>query len=97
MRRIITTIIATAALLAPSAAVAAQDAGVPTAKHFSSCRAMNKVYPGGVAKTAGAKNTKTVHKKKVLANSEFKPKVSASLYAANKGLDRDGDKIACER
>lgn len=35
--------------------------------------------------------------KKVAAKSKFKPKVSVSLYAANKKLDRDKDGIACER
>ena len=67
------------------------------AKKYPNCKALNRVYKGGVAKTKTAKNTKTVHGKKVRAASSYRPKVSATLYNLNKGLDRDKDKIACER
>ena len=57
-------------------------------KKFSNCAALNKVYPGGVAKSA-----KWVNKggkiKKV-------PVVNAKVYAENSARDRDKDGIACE-
>ena len=81
-------------VVAPAAAAEAQ---VHTAKSFANCTALNKTYPGGVAKNAKVRNTKTVGGKKVAAKSSYKPKVSASLYAANKSKDRDKDGIACER
>jgi hypothetical protein len=68
-----------------------------TAKKFKNCTALNKTYPGGVAKNSKVHNTKTVAGHKVRAKSTHKPKVSASLYKANSGLDRDKDGIACER
>lgn len=58
-------------------------------KKFSNCKAMNKVYKGGVAKT---KNTKNKGGK-----TTYKPYVSKALYNANTGRDRDKDNIACER
>ncbi|MEK3799549.1 excalibur calcium-binding domain-containing protein [Peribacillus sp. FSL H8-0477] len=58
-------------------------------KKFSNCKAMNKVYKGGVAKT---KNTKNKGGK-----TKIKPYVSKALYNANKTKDRDKDNIACER
>lgn len=61
----------------------------PTAKKYANCAALNKVYPGGVAKSAKAKNKG--------GTTKYAPKVSASLYKANKSKDRDGDGIACER
>lgn len=64
---------------------------------FKNCTALNAKYPGGVAKSAKVKNTKKVRGKTVPAKSSRKPKVSKSLYNANKRLDRDKDGIACER
>lgn len=66
-------------------------------KKFKNCTAMNKVFKGGIAKKKSAKNMKTVSGKKVKANSRYKPKVSAKWYRLNQGLDRDKDRIACER
>lgn len=57
-------------------------------KKFSNCAALNKVYPGGVAKSA-----KWVNKGGVIKN---KPTVNAKVYSENSGKDRDKDGIACE-
>ena len=57
-------------------------------KVFKNCSALNKVYPGGVAKP-GAINLGGVTKNE--------PKYDLGLYKANKKSDRDGDGIACEK
>lgn len=64
---------------------------------WTKCSVVNAKYPGGVAKSKTSKNLKTVSGKKQLAISKFRPLVSSSLYAQMKGLDRDGDGIACEK
>ena len=83
--------------LSGGAVASAAPTSTPAAAKFSSCKALNAKHAGGVAKSAKAKNTKTVKGKKVAASSTYSPKVSASLYKTYKGLDRDGDGIACER
>ena len=57
-------------------------------KKFSNCSALNKVYPGGVAKAKNWKNK----------GGEIKntPSVNAKVYAENQSKDRDKDGIACE-
>ena len=57
-------------------------------KKFSNCAALNKVYPGGVAKSA-----KWVNKGGEIKN---KPVVNAKVYNENASRDRDKDGIACE-
>jgi Excalibur calcium-binding domain len=57
-------------------------------KKFSNCAALNKVYPGGVAK---AKNW--VNKGGKIQNT---PAINAKVYAENSSKDRDKDGIACE-
>lgn len=57
-------------------------------KKFSNCAALNKVYPGGVAKS---KNW--VNKGGKIQNT---PSVNAKVYAENLSKDRDKDGIACE-
>jgi hypothetical protein len=93
---------AAAAQAAPAPTAQVQTAKVQTAKtvkatKYKNCTAMHKKYAGGVAKSSKVRNTKTVAGHKVRAKSSHKPKVSAALYAANKGLDRDKDGIACEK
>jgi hypothetical protein len=56
---------------------------------FANCKAMNKVYKGGVAKSKTIKNKG--------GKTHFKPFVSSALYNANKTKDRDKDGIACEK
>jgi hypothetical protein len=64
---------------------------------YANCKAVNAVYPGGIAKSKSAKNMKMVGGKKILAISKYKPKVDANLYNQLKSLDRDADGIACEK
>ncbi len=62
---------------------------VPVVKKFANCKALNKVYPGGVAKSSKSKNKG--------GKTKYTPKVSSALYEANKSKDRDKDGIVCER
>jgi hypothetical protein len=57
-------------------------------KKFSNCAALNKVYPGGVAKSA-----KWVNKGGQIKKT---PVVNAKVYNENSSRDRDKDGIACE-
>jgi len=59
------------------------------AKSYQNCTAMNKVYPHGVGRT-GARD-------KTSGTPVTNFKVSSSLYAANRGSDRDKDGVACEK
>ena len=56
---------------------------------FKNCKAMNKLYKGGVARSSKVRNKG--------GKTHFKPFVSKALYDANKSRDRDKDLIACER
>ena len=57
-------------------------------KKFSNCAALNKVYPGGVAKSA-----KWVNKGGKIKKT---PVVNAKVYNENSSKDRDKDGIACD-
>ncbi len=84
-RRAVGLLIATFIALSPVSAFAHP----PTlTKKFANCSALNKVYPGGVAKTAKWKN-----KGGAITN---RPTVNAKVYNLNAGKDRDKDGIACE-
>lgn len=61
---------------------------MPT-KKYSNCAALNKVYPGGVAKSSSTRNRGGATK--------YTPRVSSKVYNENKSKDRDKDGIACER
>ena len=79
------------AVVAPGtigAAVVAADVDV-AAKTYANCTKLNNVYPHGVGKPNAVDHTSG---RKV---TSFKR--SLSLYRANKGSDRDGDGIACEK
>ena len=68
----------------------------PTAaKKYGNCKALNKVFPHGVAKSKSAKDRNM--KKQLVSDPVTNFKVNAAAYAANKGLDRDKDGIACEK
>ena len=60
----------------------------PAVRIFANCTAMQKVFPGGVARP-GAVNKG--------GSTRYLPKVSRKLYNANRSMDRDKDGIACER
>jgi hypothetical protein len=56
---------------------------------YKNCTEINKVYKGGVARSASVKNKG--------GKTKYKPFVSKELYDANKKSDRDKDLIACEK
>jgi hypothetical protein len=58
-------------------------------KSFASCKALNKEFRGGVAKSKSSKNLGLAAK--------FKPSVNRKLYSANSQFDIDRDGIACEK
>jgi hypothetical protein len=60
-----------------------------TKMKYRNCKAVNKVYPGGVAKSASSRNKG--------GDTQNAPKVNKSLYTNLKSLDRDKDGIACEK
>jgi hypothetical protein len=61
------------------------------ARVFGDCNAMHTVYAAGVAKSTTAAAHPIPSWVKIKA-----PAVNATVYAANKKLDRDNDGIACE-
>lgn len=85
MKKILSVVLALGLILSVTYAVEVSAA----AKKYKNCTELNKDYKGGVAESSSAKNKggKTKHK----------PHVSKDIYNANKGLDRDNDKIACEK
>ncbi len=74
-------------------ATAPATASVQSQK-FKNCSALQKVYEGGVAKNKKATNRNTKGQQQ---RSNYSPFVSKKIYNMNKRLDRDKDKIACER
>ncbi|MEC2077502.1 excalibur calcium-binding domain-containing protein [Metabacillus fastidiosus] len=86
--KLVTAIILSVSLILGISAVSPSSADA-AAKSYKNCKALNKDYKGGVAKSSNVKNKggKTKHS----------PHVSADLYNANTKLDRDGDGIACEK
>jgi hypothetical protein len=67
----------------------AQAGPLVVEKKFDNCTALNKVYPGGVSKSAKAVNKG--------GKTKQTPTVNLKVYNENKTKDRDGDGIACER
>ena len=57
---------------------------------FANCKSLNARYPHGVGKWGAHDHTSSGDRV-----TNFKR--SNVLYLANKGLDRDHDKIACEK
>lgn len=72
-----------------SFSLGANDVAEAKVKTYSNCKALNKDYKGGVAKSSSTKNKG--------GKTKYKPFVSKTLYDANKSRDRDKDGIACER
>jgi hypothetical protein len=73
--------------LAPVLLVAGSASASP--RHFKNCTAVHKVYKHGIAKSRSA----AAHANGLTG----RPKISKSLYLANKRLDRDKDGVACEK
>lgn len=87
MRKISTIVLAISLVVSGHFSTTA-IAGIAS-KKFSNCKALNKKYPGGVAKSGSVTNTG--------GTTHFAPTVSAKIYKENKSKDRDHDGIACER
>ena len=66
---------------------------VTPAKKYSSCKELNKDYPGGVVATAKWGDVKTSKQK---VNYVAKPVNNVRVFNLNQKLDRDKDKIVCE-
>jgi hypothetical protein len=75
-------------LLSGSGLLTANASSLIVEKKFSNCADLNKVYPGGVAKSAKSKNKG--------GEIKNKPVVNAKVYNENASRDRDKDGIACE-
>ena len=58
-------------------------------KKFSSCKALNAVFPGGIAATKASVN--------LGAKTKYLAVIHSGTYKLNKSLDRDKDLITCER
>jgi hypothetical protein len=66
-------------------------AAVPSygATRYQNCTKLNKAYPHGVGRPAARDRTSGVPVTSFAVNR--------SVYAVNRGSDRDGDGIACEK
>lgn len=64
---------------------------VAAATSFRNCTAMHAQYKGGVARPGA------VDHRSGGGHARYAPYVSTALYQANRGMDRDGDGIACEQ
>jgi Ni/Co efflux regulator RcnB len=84
MRKLVLTLAATAAVVAPLA-VSGGAANAVTPKHYANCTAMHKVYKHGVAKSSAASR-----------HDGHGALVAPRVYALNTGSDRDHDGVACE-
>ena len=89
MKKIFTVLLSIAIAINFSFNSVQVEAASPKVVTYKNCTELNKVYKGGVARSASAKN--------VGGKTNFKPFVSQELYDANKKSDRDKDSIACER
>jgi hypothetical protein len=77
-------------LAAITAALFAMSTGVAdAAKTYANCTKLNRDYPHGVGRPHAHDHTSGT------PVTNFKR--SKALYKANKGSDRDGDGIACEK
>ncbi|MFS0577395.1 excalibur calcium-binding domain-containing protein [Sporosarcina sp. 179-K 3D1 HS] len=89
MRKVGVLVIAFCLAISFSFSAADVEAAGPKIVEFANCKELNKVYRGGVAKSASVKNKG--------GKTKYKPFVSEALYKANAKSDRDKDLIACER
>jgi hypothetical protein len=80
---------ATAAMFFASPAGAGIERATATAKSFTNCTALQRVYPHGVGRV-GARD-------KTSGTPVTNFKRSNLLYRQNSGSDRDTDGVACEK
>ena len=89
MKKILTALLTLAIAISFSFNALQVDAASPKAVAYKNCTELNKVYKGGVARSATVKN--------VGGKTKYTPFVSQVIYDLNKKSDRDKDLIACER
>ena len=89
MRRILTVILSFLIAISFSFNSMQVEAASPKVVKFANCTELNKVYKGGVARSASVINKG--------GKTKYKPFVSQAIYDANTKSDRDKDLIACEK
>jgi len=89
MKKIVTILLAFTIAIGFSFSSVNVEAASPKVVTYKNCTELNKVYKGGVARSASVKN--------VGGKTKYKPFVSQAIYDANKKSDRDKDLIACEK
>jgi uncharacterized protein (DUF2225 family) len=89
LKKLLTILLGLAVILGVSYGTTNAAEAKTTVISYHSCKDLNKVYKGGVARTSKVKNKG--------GKTYYKPYVSSALYDANRHLDRDHDLIACER
>lgn len=90
MRRALAGVISISLVAIMGAVTAEAASAAPKPKKYADCKALNKVYPHGVGRTAAAKD-----KTSGVKVTTFK--VDKAVYDLNTARDRDKDKIACEK
>jgi Excalibur calcium-binding domain len=63
--------------------------GVPAARRYTNCKALNRVYPHGVGRPGAHDKTS--------GQPVTNFRVNSKVYASNRARDRDHDGIACEK
>jgi hypothetical protein len=84
-----------AVLVAPASSVGLSEVSSPSANNvlprkYPRCKALNRVYPHGVGRRGARDRTKS-------GDPVTNFKRSNVLYRLNRHLDRDNDKVACEK
>jgi len=90
MRRALAGVMSFGLVAIVGGALAENASAAPKPKVYANCKALNKIYPHGVGRTAAARD-KTSGKR--VTNFQ----VSKAVYDLNTAKDRDKDKIACEK
>ena len=90
MRRVLTGVISIGLVTLMGAVSVEAASAAPKPKKYANCKALNKDYPHGVGRTAAARD-------KASGIKVTKFKVNTAVYDRNTALDRDKDKIACEK
>lgn len=88
-RKLIALFLSTVLALSFGAAAPSHSSPALVNKKFVNCAALNKVYPGGVAKNKRVQNKG--------GSTKFTPSIKPKIYKVNSSMDRDKDGIACER
>ena len=89
MKKVCTLLLACTIAISFSFSSAHVEAATAKVVTYKNCTELNKVYKGGVARSATVTNKG--------GKTKFKPFVSKAIYDANKKSDRDKDLISCEK